>query len=157
MLALGFRAESDVVHFAVVKGPQSAPELVDSGKFSAPRSFDTAAALAHVRARIQNMIEQHKPDAVGVRFSETFFPRKLSRGILDSLFARARIEGVILEVSQASGVTVVQGGAMQQISSELGSKRAKGYLETGEFRGVDLSSKPTHVQEAILIAASLLE
>lgn len=157
MLAIGFRAEGSVVHFAVVKGLKTVPELVDTGKFSAPASFDTPAALANYRSRIENMITQHKPDAVGVRFSETFFPKKLSPTTLESLFARARIEGVILEVSKTCGVRLIRGGAMQKISSELGSRRAKAYLESGEFRGVDLSSKPEKVQEAILMATSLLE
>ncbi len=37
MRAIGFRAEKDVVHWAVVEGTIESPKLIADNKFSAPR------------------------------------------------------------------------------------------------------------------------
>jgi hypothetical protein len=76
---------------------------------------------------------------------------------LASLFRRARVEGVIIQALASKGVRIGV-GALQQIGSRLGSKSAKKYKkESGEFRGLDLSTKSDHLREAIIAGASMLE
>jgi len=80
----------------------------------------------------------------------------MRKSVLESLFKRARIEGVVIESLSSKGIPVGL-GAMQQISSRLGSKSAKKYVTDGEFRGLDLSEKDDELREAIIAASSMLE
>src|SRR5438874_800755 len=107
MKALGFRAEPATVHYALVEGSRDTPLLSADGKFSAPVTYGDSEALAYYRDRVLNLIDQFKPDAVVIRFAETFYQRKLGPAMFTSLFARARIEGVVLVTAQTAGVRAV--------------------------------------------------
>ena len=67
---------------------------------------------------------------------------------------RLRIEGVLLHTSDSCGLSISI-GALATISGRLGSK-AKKYVESGEFRGLDLSRIPLASKEAILVAVAAL-
>ena len=53
----------------------------------------------------------------------------------------SQIGGVIL-VALASKAIEVATGQIQQISARLGTKRAKEYLKSDDFRGLDLAGIP---------------
>lgn len=157
MPTIGFRAEKDKVHFAIVKGTRQSPILVDANKFSAPAAYSLGEALAWYRDRVHALVTQHHPVRGTVRLSETFLARKPTPTSLDSMFARARIEGVLLEALASKQVSV-SCGKLQQIASGLGTKTAKHYLDEDEVRGLDWSSiKNANTREAILAAVSILE
>jgi len=155
MRAVGIRAEKDKIHWAVVEGTPDAPVLVADGKFSAPKSFTEHEQLAHYRQRIQTLISDNRVDCVAVRYAETFLAHKPKPNILASMYARARIEGVCVEAAAQLQLKVLT-GPLATISAGLGSRRAKRYLESGEVRGIDLTTKNTNIQEAILAAIAVL-
>jgi hypothetical protein len=155
MRSIGFRAEKDTVHWAVVEGTVDLPKLVAEGKFSAPKTDSEPEALHWYRNKVRQMIEQHQAHVAAVRYGETFLQRGAKGKSLGSMFARARIEGVILEAACSSNLKVFT-GQLAQISSRLDSPRAKAYLESGDLRGLDLAGKPANRREAILVAVAAL-
>lgn len=155
MRSIGFRAEKDTVHWAVVEGTVEVPKLVADNKFAAPKSYDEAESLAWYRNKVCQMIEEHRVQNAAVRFGETFLQRGAKGRALYSMFARARIEGVIMEAASSCSVQIFA-GQLAQISSRLESPRAKAYLESGELRGLSLDGKPQNRQEAILVAVAAL-
>jgi len=155
MRAIGVRVEKDKVHWSVVEGTPEQPVLVADDKFSAPKTYDVSAQLAWYRKRVRTLIEEYAVDHVAVRYAETFLRHKLKPNVLASMYARARIEGVVVEAAASLNVPVLT-GTLGTISAGLGSRRAKSYLESGEIRGIDLNGKPTNRREAILTAAAAL-
>ncbi len=101
------------------------------------------------------MIEEHDAKVAAVRFGETYLQRGAKGKVLASMFARARIEGVVMEAARSCNAQVFI-GQLAQISARLESPRAKAYLESGELRGISLEGKPQNRQEAILAAVSAL-
>jgi hypothetical protein len=156
MKAIGFRAEKDTIHYAIVEGTKHEPVLVADDKIVAPLTYSDAQAMSYFRDRIRTLVEQYKPSAAFVRYGETFLPKKVAPNVLASMLARARIEGVILESINSHKINIV-GASLSGISSKLESKHPKSYLENGDLRGVDLTGKPQPRQEAILVAVSALE
>jgi len=148
------RAEKDCIQWALVEGSGAEPVLLNDGKFAAPITYDEPKALAWYRERIKTMVDEFKPKTVAVRYPETYLRFKPKAP--SSFYARIRIEGVIVEAAQSSGVRV-ETGAWATLSSRLGSKSAKAYLESGELRGLDLSTKPDNRREAIIAAVAGLE
>jgi Holliday junction resolvasome RuvABC endonuclease subunit len=155
MKALGVRAEKDLVHWAVVELRNDELAIVREGKHKVTETFDLSARLKELWTKTQGIIETHGVDAVAIRFQETHLQRGIKDKLLASALQRARLEGVVAAASAAAGVDVFC-GSLQQIGSAIGSKRPKAYIETGEFRGIDLSKKNKHIQEAILAAAAAL-
>jgi hypothetical protein len=155
MAAIGFRAEKDAVNWAVVERDGEIYRVIEDGRFAAPKSYEESVGLAWYRERIQSLVHQHGATKAAIRYAETYLPR-IRKSVLESLFKRARLEGVLIEALASKGVPVGT-GAMQQIASRLGSKSAKHYVAGGEFRGLDLSDKSDNLKEAIIVAASMLE
>jgi hypothetical protein len=155
MRAIGFRAEKDGAHWAVLDRDGSIYRIHDEGHYRAPKSFDEAPGLAWFRERVQALVQKHSPTKAGIRYAETYLG-PIGKAQLASLFRRARVEGVISEALASKNIPVGV-GSMQQIASRLHSKSAKRYVESGEFRGLDLSEKSDLLREAIIVAASMLE
>jgi len=149
--SLGIRAEPGAFNWAVVDGSQAAPALHAYGTEKAPAAYSEAESLAWVRRRVLQIIQQYGPTGVAVRY-----PEPTARGATkDSARARSRVEGVVLEVASSGNLQVVT-GTLNTISKNLGSKSAKNYLASDDFRGLDWSKHKANVQEAILVAASIL-
>jgi hypothetical protein len=151
MRAIGLRAEPTKLHWAVVEGQSSAPVLVAHDKAAPPVHASEAAQLSWYRDRLRLLVETHDVEIVGVRFAETFG----RMGKLEPALRRSRIEGVLLEAAHSCQKRVIA-GALQTISSKLGSRRAKQYVEVGEFRGLDLSTLPDQRKEAVLAGVAAL-
>lgn len=150
--ALGFRVEPQKVHWAAVDGSTDQPVLIDADTMPAPKAFGEPQALSWYRNEVIAIIERYRSNLAGIRDTEAAGPR---RGV-QSLQQRCRIEGVIIEVANARGLTIVS-GRLATISANLGSRAAKKYLDTDEFRGIDWSSKSSGIREAIMVAVSTLE
>jgi hypothetical protein len=142
--------------YALVQGTKENPVLLEDDKFSAPLDYSDAEAMAFFRDRLLSIFKKHEPKTAFIRYGETFLPRKPAPNILASMFARARVEGVILESAHSEGVKIV-GASLAGISSKLESKRPRAYLGSGDLRGLDLTGRPVARQEAILVAVSALE
>ena len=139
MRALGLRAEKDQVHWAVVDGSATEPRLAAHDKFKANPSFTEAQNLRHFRTQLHQLMLEYKPDSVAVRLAETFLQQKPNPTALQSMFERARIEGVMLEIAEASGARV-HSGKMAMMRSGLKTKSAKAYLSGDDLRGLDWST-----------------
>jgi len=146
---LGFRADAKHVYWAVVEGDQDTPVVVAKDKASAPVDLDEASSLAWYRVRVHLIISTQTPTAVAIRQ-----PEPIARGSSDGFRKRLRIEGVRMEASREQGLQVTP-AALVTISSKLGTKSAKKYIE-GDFRGIDLSALPDLLAEAVLVAVALL-
>ena len=157
MSAVGIRVEAEKVHWAVVDGTRTDARLLAHDKFSAPATYDDAETLRWYRDRIQGLIGEYDVTTVAVRYSETFLKAKPKPNTLASMFARARIEGVIVEGAKSAGATVLV-GALNTIRAALGSKSVKKYIESDdEFRGIDISSiRNKQRKEAIAAGVSTL-
>lgn len=157
MSTFGFRAEKDKVHYAIADGCSESPILIEQSKFSAPKTYSLAQQLSWYRDRVQTLLQKHAPTYVYIRQAETFLRAKPAANALESMFTRARIEGVLLESVNEKGIPV-ESGKMQNLSSKLGSSSAKKYIEKGELRGLDLDGiKNKSTREAILAAVAVLE
>jgi hypothetical protein len=150
MRVLGFRAEADSVHWAVIEGFRETPILVAHDKSPAPKTYDEARSLAWFRERALLLITTYTPDLVVVRYPEPSAPPSRK----DSIKRRFRVEGILLEAS-ASRQIKVETPTLVTISAHLGSK-AKEYLGRDDIRGLDWSGCPAHQREAILAAAGFL-
>lgn len=148
---LGVRAEPSAINWAIVEGSQEEPILHASGTEKVPAAYSEAEGLAWVRQKVVHIIEQYRPTGVAVRYPE---PKALGAN-KDSAKARCRVEGVVLEVAAGNNLEVVT-GTLNTVSKNLGSKSAKSYLSSDDFRGLDWSKSKEKVQEAILVASSIL-
>ncbi|ABA20778.1 hypothetical protein Ava_1154 [Trichormus variabilis ATCC 29413] len=152
--AIGFRAETQTVNYAVVKGTKKEPILIVNDKMTPPKSYEKESQqLVWYRDRLLTIIEQYQPQFGAIRLPE---PSSFPRANKDSLLKRARIEGVILEVLGEKRIDCIL-GAFKTISSGINSQSAKKYLSHDEFRGIDWSDMNQNQQEAILAAVTQLE
>jgi hypothetical protein len=147
---LGFRAEANKIHWAVVEGTRRAPILVAHDKAAAPVNLEEAPALSWYGSRVRFLVESYKPLAATVRTAES-----VARGSnREGARRRLRIEGVLLQTIDSCGLKATI-GALAMISGKLGSQ-AKKYIESGELRGLDLSEIPPSTREAVLVAVAAL-
>jgi hypothetical protein len=149
--ALGFRAEAQQIHWAVVEGTQRDPILTAHDKAAAPVDLDEASALSWYSNRVRHVIDSYHPALAAVRSAEPV----ARGGSREGSRRRLRIEGVLLQTINSCGLKATT-GALAAISAKLRTKKAKKYVESGEFRGLDLSQIPPFAREAILIAVAAL-
>ena len=149
-VAIGFRVEGRHVHWAVVSEAEADLVLEDSGSFAAPRADTEAPALTYIRQRAERILDQHQPSHGGIKYTEP-----IARAKGDGPRARARIEGVLLQRMDESGM-VTFGGAYNAISPRLGTPSAKQLLEKADLRGLDWTDVPDLIREAVLCAAAAL-
>ncbi len=156
MKAIGFRIDKDTIYWAAVSGTTECPVLEASDKHRAPATFSQPDLLKWARNQVINIIQEHCPTAVTVRFQETFLPHKPSPSTLESMLTRARIEGVVIETASSLGIPV-SSGSWQMISSRMGSRSAKSYLDSEDVRGMNLSDiRNKNQKEAILAGVAAL-
>jgi len=152
--ALGVRVETEVVYWAVVEGSSFAPILVAEGKLLAPVSSDEAGRLVALRRGVLDLLLEHKPNVVFVRFPESSgFARK---GELPR--RRSRIEGVMMEAAASQAIPVMT-GPLVTIGKGLGldAKAAKAMRDSAaDLRGIDWAKCDEWAREAILAATSAL-
>lgn len=148
--ALGFRAETRKVYWAVVEGTRNAPILVAHDNAAAPVNLGEASALSWYSGRVRHIVETYKPSVAMIRSAEPTARGSRKEGPR----LRLRIEGVLLQTIDSCGLKVAI-GALATISGKLGTQ-AKGYIESGELRGMDLSRLPSYAKEAVLVAVAAL-
>lgn len=148
--ALGFRAETHKIYWAVVEGTRKAPILVAHDDAAAPVNLAEAPALSWYSGRVKHIVETYKPNAAMVRSPEPTARASRKEGPR----VRLRIEGVLLQTLDSCGLKATI-GALATISGKLGTQ-AKDYIESGELRGIDLSGLASYAKEAILVAVAAL-
>jgi hypothetical protein len=148
--ALGFRAEARQIHWAVVEGTRQMPILVARDNAAAPVNLHEAAALSWYATRVKHIFETYKPAVATIRTAESVAQGSKKEGAR----RRLRIEGVLLQTMDTCGLTVTI-GPLAMISSRLGTQ-AKKYVQSDEFRGLDLSKIPAPSREAVLVAVAAL-
>ncbi len=151
MRSIGFRAEKDAIHWAVVEPKTDALlKLIGSGVVNAAATEDTAQSLRHFREQIRLLIDKYKPGLALVRMPETFGRKSRNVASIDS---RLRVEGVVIEAAASANVTV-KPTLLQGIASLLKSKQAKAYLDGENLRGIEWPNRNKNCREAILAAAA---
>lgn len=151
--SLGIRVETETVYWAVVEGRASEPVVVGEGKIPAPVSADDAGKLVAQRRAILDVIEQHKPAVVFVRFAETMFG---NRG--EAPRKRSRLEGVIMEAA-ASRSKPVRTGPLSTIGKGLGMDAATAKATRDRALGLgtlEWAKREVEAREAIMAAAAAL-
>jgi hypothetical protein len=147
---IGMRAEPDAFNWAVSEGTQEVPILIAVERVAAPSGYLEPEMLSHFRNRLLHIIQTHNPERAGLRT-----PESIARAGGESARRRLRLEGVLLAASSESGLSVTL-GALVTVNRLLGSKSAKLFLNSTEYRGIDWSKHPQAKREAILMSASLL-
>jgi Holliday junction resolvasome RuvABC endonuclease subunit len=153
-VAVGFRVEPELIHWAAVDGAVGSPTLVAVDEIRAPHHYTEAQALSHYRDRVLHVLSHYAPTIVAVRYPEPYPPRSAT----ESTRRRSRIEGVILEAASGRSIEVIT-GTLVTIAKNLGTgsaKQAKQYLEREDLRGLDWAKYQPYTREAILAAASAL-
>lgn len=154
MKAIGFRAEKDSIHWAVVSSDGEEKIVYDQGKIGAPKTYSADECLAHFRKGVRERIERYGVSAAGIKFPET--GQKAPR-YLASVYSRCRIEGVILEAIHSTG-TPLAGGLYRTIGKEMQSQSPKQYIETSDgVRGFKFQKKDDKHREAVMAAVAALE
>jgi Holliday junction resolvasome RuvABC endonuclease subunit len=153
MIALGFRADPTTLHWAVIDGPADPLKLLGCGGLESPVSFNEAQSLTWFRNEVETLLAEHRPDVAAIRYAETV-PQ---RGGGSSAYKRARIEGVVLEICNRNGLTILTAQS-QSIKSKLKADHPiKAYVSHNEFRGLDWSTVKNKLRrEAIVVAAASL-
>ena len=148
---VGIRAEPSAFHWAIAAGTLERPLLDASETETAPKAYDEAESLAWMRQRVLYILDTYKPGRMALRF-----PEGNARGAnTNSAKARCRVEGVMLEAAGSKSIKTVT-GPLSTFSKHLGTKISRDDLGSSDFRGIELSRFKTYLQEAILIAVSLL-
>lgn len=148
MKAIGLRAEPDGFNWAVVEGVQEAPVLLAVERVAAPSGYSEPEMLNYFRARLCHIIQTHGPEHVGLRT-----PESVARAGGEPARRRLRLEGVLLAVGAELSLAVTF-GAIVTVNRLLGSKSAKLFLNSDEYRGINWSKYTQVKREAILISTA---
>jgi hypothetical protein len=148
MQSIGLRADPNGFYWAATEGSLEVPILMASGHVEAPRGYDFPVAANFLRLRLHQLLVDHRIDIAGLRT-----PEMMGR-MSESLRERIRIEGALLAACGEASIAVTQ-AALATLNRLLGTK-AKGLLESPNYRGIDFEKMPTPKREAILMSASML-
>lgn len=124
--------------------------LEDVADIEVPKAFGTAQGLRFLEDECTRILQQHRPSAVTVREAE--YGRSSSSS---AMRARARVEGALLSASGREGLNA-EVLLLATISSRLGVKKAKVFLEADDLRALDWSKVKGEGREAILAAVAVL-
>jgi len=153
MKVIGYRAEKDGIHWAVVEGTQAEPKLVVCEYIRAPEINDEAQSLHYLRTRVLADIARHAPVKSFVRYPET----NRKQGAVVSADSRSRIEGIILQALAEMKVRVVT-GVISRIKAMTGLDDPRDLLKNGTgVGGLTFPSKNLSCREAILSAFAAAE
>lgn len=155
-VAIGFRAEKKLVNLAIVSTDDHGGNetLVTEEKLVLQMDCDPAEALSILRKRLITLFDLHSPSSIGVRLADK--PQRTAH--LQSMFSRARVEGVILEAAFSSGIKKIIAGPASTIKSGMKTRTPiRDYLKLDEIRGIDVSGKKKpEFREAVIAALSAL-
>jgi hypothetical protein len=151
--AIGLRAEKMLVRFVVLDG--DARKRVDNGKLELGERGSFAKELSLLRTALLNVLKLYKPDCCGMRLSDN--PQ--SKGIIQSLFTRARIEGVCMEAIAEFGIPLTAGTSVTIKAKMHTKKPLREYASVDEIRGIDLTGrgqKNVEYRDAVIAALAAL-
>lgn len=117
MLILGIDPGSLHTGYGLVEKRGSALTPVDAGRFSCPRDLDLPRRLAHLSARLGELIDRHPPDLAVL---ETPFHGMNAR----SLIVLAQARGALLAVVAGRGIEICEYSPAEVKSAVTGNGRA---------------------------------
>lgn len=152
MRAVGFRAATNELFWAVVEGTIDEPVLIDSGRIKRPRTMPTDGdALAWFVGEIGRLVREYQPQRSAVRT-----PEPVGRAA-HKMFPRVRLEGAVIATLVGHQVPCFS-AALGTITAELGATTsAKRYIDGGHVRGVDISEMLVPQREAVVVAVAALD
>jgi len=153
MKILAVRCSNTDFAYAVIKGTQQSPTVVESTVTGYPKGYEEHALFHWFHQEIAGLLGKHSADAVAVKTAETMVKRS------GSLETRIRVEGIALMSAAEAGCANAHRKVKSTIAKDLGMKGKGKYLETkldtSAISGFD--SYNTKQQEAILVGWSCLE
>jgi crossover junction endodeoxyribonuclease RuvC len=117
VLILGIDPGSLHTGYGLVEKRGSALISVDAGRFSCPRDLDLPRRLAHLSARLGELIDRHPPDLAVL---ETPFHGMNAR----SLIVLAQARGALLAVVAGRGIEICEYSPAEVKSAVTGNGRA---------------------------------
>lgn len=150
--SIGFRAEPAALHWATVSRGEHGLVMEQSGTIKAPKDLSEGATLSWFRGRVKTLLDEQAPEVAAIKYTEQIAPG--GRG--DSARRRVRTEGVILQLLDEKGLSVVT-GAYRAMAGQMKTTSAKKYLAEPTLRGLDWSGLPQLRKEALLVAVAGLE
>lgn len=154
MKAIGFRAGSREVHYAVIEGNSRAPTLVTIDKLAAPAAYTQPQMLVWYREQCQLLIDEFGTRAGGVKTAEPL-SRSLGAAARRGATDRNNLEGVIMEAVAAKGCDCIV-GSLATLSSKIG-ERPGTCLDSERFQCIATWAKLNREKkEAVLAAVSAL-
>jgi crossover junction endodeoxyribonuclease RuvC len=117
VLILGIDPGSLHTGYGLVEKRGSALTPVDAGRFSCPRDLDLPRRLAHLSARLGELIDRHPPDLAVL---ETPFHGMNAR----SLIVLAQARGALLAVVAGRGIEICEYSPAEVKSAVTGNGRA---------------------------------
>lgn len=147
---MGFRAEKDTVHWALVTGTFSAPELCEQSQLTPPPRLTEPGALRWLRIGIRRLLERHSVDRTAVHLVGELPNARPTATAYRSILRRARFEGVLLEVCWARKRALV--------FADESRKASKAAFRTSEGEPVFWPGlKSWSRRQAIMVAAAALD
>jgi hypothetical protein len=155
MKSIGFRAEKSVVWYVVLEGVDDPRKIIDEGKLAIADDEHVGKEFVLLRTQLINLLKERKPDVGGLRTSDA--PQQT--GSILSMFARSRVEGIVLLAAAECGLSLLAGPSAT-MKSGMGTKTPlKKYVSASEIRGIDLSArgrKGEQYREAVVAALAAL-
>lgn len=153
--AIGFRASSGEVYYALVEGSPAQPSVVDCDRLRLPKAMDLPEALGWLRGAVLAIIGEYQVKACGVRTTEPLAAVKGNRG--KGSETRHYLEAVILETAASTGLDRVYGPSATLTARLDAGSSVKGYVQASDFRGVERWDNYTEAcREAIVTATAAL-
>lgn len=155
MRTIGFRAEKLELRWVVIEGDSPPLTVVDEGDIKLGESRPIADELVLLRTAVLNVLKTYKPSKGAVRICG----RPPGMGNIQSLFTRARIEGVVLEAAASIGMPIK---ASLEPTVKAGMKAGKSlseYASQDEVRGIDMTArgrKNSIFKDAVFAAISVM-
>jgi hypothetical protein len=137
MRTIGLRAENTLLRWVVIEGESDPRSLVDEGKIELGEKLPLSEELVLLRTALLNVLKLHKPRHGAMRTAG----RPQGMGAIQSMFTRARLEGVAIEAVGTYGIPIKVGPEQTIRAGMKATKALKNYSTDAEVRGIDITAK----------------
>ncbi len=154
MKVMGFRAEKDAVHWAVLTGTVQAPVVLAHAKFEPVPAPSESIWLAELRNGLLNLLEIHAPQRIGLHLITAHAERPSTAKAFGNLLRRARAEGIVMEIAQ----TVVGKMLVLPDGQYVVNRPSRDCFLTSTGERIQWNSLPSwSCRQSIMAAAALLK
>jgi hypothetical protein len=150
MTVLGLRCSNRGYSYAILRGKNKTPILVDSAAVSFPKGFKSPQSLKWFYQEIQGLIHHHGIKKIVIKRFE-------GRPRGSAYETRVEHEAAATLAGADAGITAIFKKVKSTIAKDLGLKGRPKYLASVDNSMMpDLDNKPEEIREAVLCARSEL-